>query len=195
MRSLLPATPTAAAVALAAALAGCSTSSAPHVATLQTSAAAAPTSSGGTQDYDALMVQYAHCMRAHGVEDYPDPVQQPGHSGLSLQYGGNTTAAPYQAADDACKHFIAPLVALKQDAAHDAVSATKLQALTAYARCMRGRRIPMLDPDPNDGHISLGRVPDTDDSIGRSSPQFHAADTACRSQLPAGTNDDGTGPP
>ena len=61
---------------------------------------------------------------------------------------------------------------------------------------MREQQIPLLDPDPNDGHISFGTVPGVPDTgIGRHDPQFQAADSACRSNLPADAPDDGTGPP
>ena len=69
------------------------------------------------------------------------------------------------------------------------------QAFLDYARCMRDHQIPMLDPDPTDGHISLGHVDGIANDIGRRDPQFQVADTACRSKLPAGVEDDGTGPP
>ena len=79
--------------------------------------------------------------------------------------------------------------------AHDQLTPTRLQGLTNYARCLRDHQIPMLDPDPNDGHLSLGNVPGISNRVGRSDPEFQSADAACRSQLPAGVPDDGTGPP
>jgi hypothetical protein len=58
---------------------------------------------------------------------------------------------------------------------------------------MRGHDIGMLDPTPF-GALSLGNVPGISNAFGRYSPQFRAADAACRHLLPAGVHDDGTGP-
>jgi hypothetical protein len=51
----------------------------------------------------------------------------------------------------------------------------------------------MLDPGPQ-GQLNLGDVPGITSEFGRYSPQFRAADSACRHLLPAGVRDDGTGP-
>ena len=123
-------------------------------------------------------------MRDHGVSDYPDPVQRPGHSGLSLQYGGDMRAPAFESADSACRHIIQPVIDMKGRNAHDQLTPERLQGLTNYARCMRDHQIPLLDPDPNDGHLSLGNVPGISNRVGRSDPEFQSADAACRSQLP-----------
>jgi hypothetical protein len=51
----------------------------------------------------------------------------------------------------------------------------------------------MLDPT-RFGDLNLGHVPGITSDFGRYSPQFRAADAACRHFLPAGVRDDGTGP-
>jgi hypothetical protein len=156
-------------------------------------AAPAPTT---TVNGDDAFIAYARCMRANGVADFPDPVQLPGHDGLSLVYDGDHDAPAYHSANDACQHLIQSIVDMKTRNARDALTPERLQGLVAYARCMRDQQIPLLDPDPKDGHISFGTVagiPDT--GISRKDPQFAAADAACRSQLPPGVSDDGTGPP
>jgi hypothetical protein len=58
---------------------------------------------------------------------------------------------------------------------------------------MRSHDINMLDPTPQ-GELNLGTVPGITSDYGRYSPQFRAADAACRHFLPAGVRDDGTGP-
>ena len=58
---------------------------------------------------------------------------------------------------------------------------------------MRSHDIGMLDPTPA-GALSLGNVPGISNDYGRYSPQFRAADQACRHLLPADVHDDGTGP-
>jgi len=58
---------------------------------------------------------------------------------------------------------------------------------------MRSHDIDMLDPAPG-GALSLRTVPGITSDFGRYSPQFRAADSACRHLLPAGIHDNGTGP-
>jgi hypothetical protein len=140
---------------------------------------------------DQDFVNFARCMRAHGVA-MPDPVHIPGHSGLSLQFPSATPGPLERAANAACQHYIAPVIQAKQAAAA-AISAPRMAALTRYARCMRAHDIPMLDPT-SFGALNLGNVPGISSDFGRYSPQFRAADTACRQLLPAGVHDDGTGP-
>ena len=142
-----------------------------------------------TAQADRGMVNFAHCMRAHGVQ-MPDPFHIPGHTGLSI-YDPPRTAAT-RAAWAACGHFVQPTVNMKQGH-QQALAALRLRALTDYARCMRGHNIAMLDPTSL-GEVNLGNVPGISSDFGRYSPQFRAADAACRHLLPAGVVDDGTGP-
>ncbi len=187
-------------VALVVAAAGilgaaCSSgSSTPQVASLpgHSGGASSQSSQSETQlsaQSDQDMVSFAHCMRQHGVQ-MSDPVHVAGHTGLSISFPPQVSSN--QAAYGACNHFIAKDVAAK-NAGAVAQSAPHLQALTNYAACMRRHDISMPDPPPN-GELNLGRVPGITNGFGRYSPQFRAADAACRHLLPAGTSDDGTGP-
>ena len=145
-------------------------------------------SSGESSKGDQDMVNFARCMRAHGVQ-MSDPVHVPGHAGLSIDLPTQDSAS--QTAYSACNHFIQALKEAKGAAA--AQAAPHLEALTNYASCMRSHDIDMLDPTPQ-GQLNLGNVPGISDDFGRYSPQFRAADSACRHLLPAGVHDDGTGP-
>jgi hypothetical protein len=62
-------------------------------------------SQGSAQQQQATLTQaldFARCMRARGVPDFPDPVASNGGIGYSL--GGIDTSAPqYQAAQQACR--------------------------------------------------------------------------------------------
>ena len=185
----------AVAVAVAVAvLAGCSAAapgpgSAP-VASLSGSASASPSAQPLTErQSDQDMISFTRCMRSHEVQ-MTDPVHRPGHAGLSIDLPerGPATSAAYAA----CTHFIQAIVAAK-GAGAAAGAAPRLAALTRYAQCMRSRDINMLDPTPQ-GELNLGNVPGITSDYGRYSPQFRAADTACRHFLPAGIRDDGTGP-
>lgn len=141
------------------------------------------------QQSDQDMVDFARCMRGHGVQ-MSDPVHRPGHAGLSIEMPGRNAAN--SAAYAACTHFIAPVTAAKAAGAASQ-AAPEMAALTSYARCMRGHDIAMQDPTPQ-GDLNLGRIPGITDNFGRYSPQFRSADAACRHFLPADVHDDGTGP-
>jgi hypothetical protein len=141
---------------------------------------------------DQAMLDFTRCMRAHGVA-MPDPAHIPGHTGLSIQFPSATPGPATRAASTACTHLIHPLIQAKQASAAAAMSPARLAALTRYAECMRAHDIPMLDPT-SFGALNLGNVPGISSDFGRYSPQFRAADTACRHLLPAGVRDNGTGP-
>jgi hypothetical protein len=185
---------TAAALAVTAVLAAACSSpaSSPQVASLGGHHGGSAAGQQLTQaQSDRDMVNFARCMRAHGVA-MPDPVHRPGHAGLTLQFPSATPSPDMRAASTACQHFIGPIIAAKQ-AGGAAISAARLAKLTDYARCMRAHDIPMLDPD-RFGDLNLGNPPGISSDFGRYSPQFRSADTACRHLLPAGVRDDGTGP-
>jgi hypothetical protein len=133
---------------------------------------------------DQDMISFARCMRSHGVQ-MSDPVHRPGHAGLSIDLPTRDSAT--SAAYAACTHFIQAIIDIKMAGAASQ-AAPELPALTRYAQCMRGHGINLLDPTPQ-GEVNMGPG-----DFGRYSPQFRAADTACRHFLPAGIRDDGTGP-
>jgi hypothetical protein len=143
------------------------------------------TEAQGDQD----MLAFTRCMRSHGVQ-MSDPFHRPGHAGLSLELPERNAASA--AGYAACTHYIQAITQAKAGAAASE-AAPHMAALTRYARCMRSHDIPMLDPTPQ-GQLGLGHVPGITSSFGRHSPQFLAADAACRHFLPADVHDDGTGP-
>src|SRR5215472_2305145 len=51
-----------------------------------------------TAQSDRDMVNFARCMRAHGVA-MPDPVHEPGHTGLTLQFPSATPGPGMRAAN------------------------------------------------------------------------------------------------
>jgi hypothetical protein len=129
-------------------------------------------------------VKFAECMRSHGI-DYPDP------SPSSMQIPAGTDPAS-AGATRACQHWL-PSFNSGSGIRPNPNLAAELPHLIAYARCMRGHDISMLDPN-SFGALNLGQVPGITNDFGRYSPQFRAADAACRHLLPAGVHDDGTGP-
>ena len=175
------------------AAAGCSSAasgpgSAP-VASLSGHATASAAQALTTQQGDQNILSFTRCMRSHGVQ-MSDPVHHPGHAGLSIDMPSRSPAN--NAAYGACIHFIQANITAKQAGAA-AQAAPHLAALTRYAQCMRSHDINMLDPT-RFGDLNLGHVPGITSDFGRYSPQFRAADAACRHFLPAGVRDDGTGP-
>ncbi len=183
--------------AMTAAIAGCANRSAGSgagsaaVASLpgQSGLPAASLQPLTTQQSDLDMVNFAHCMRAHGVA-MSDPFHRPGHNGLSIEMP--TQDAATRPAYTKCIHFIQAIIDVKQAGAA-AQAAPNLPALTRYAQCMRSHDISLLDPTAQ-GQVSLGSVAGISSDFGRYSPQFRAADTVCRHLLPAGVSDNGTGP-
>jgi len=155
------------------------------VASLSGSTSASRSAPALTQaQSDQNMISFARCMRAHGVQ-MSDPVHRPGHAGLSIDMPSRGPAT--NAAYAACIHFIQANIEAKQAGAASR-AAPHLAALTRYAECMRGHGVNMDDPTPQ-GEVRMGQ-----NDFGRYSPQFRAADTACRHLLPAGVGDDGSGP-
>jgi hypothetical protein len=141
------------------------------------------------QQSDQDAINFARCMRGHGVQ-MSDPYHRAGHAGLTLDLPSRSPAT--NAAFAACTHYIQPIIAAKEAGAA-AAAAPHLAALTRYAQCMRRHDISLLDPTPL-GAVGLGHVPGINNDFGRYSPQFRAADAACRHYLPADIHDDGTGP-
>jgi hypothetical protein len=154
----------------------------PGVASLPSHSARPPTTLTQAQQFQRL-VKFAECMRGHGI-DMPDP--QPGTFQIPVASDPATAAALR-----ACQQYLPALNGAASG--QDARLAAELPGLIAYARCMRGHDISMLDPN-SFGALNLGNVPGITNDYGRYSPQFRAADAACRYLLPAGVHDDGSGP-
>jgi hypothetical protein len=136
------------------------------------------------------MIQFAHCMRAHGV-NMADPYHRPGHTGLSISLPEQRPAN--ELAYKSCSQYLKPVIAVKEQAAQQRITPAIRLGLIRYAECMRSHVVPMLDPNAL-GQLNLGNVPGISNGFGRYTPQFHAADHDCRRLLPAGVPDNGTGP-
>jgi hypothetical protein len=135
-------------------------------------------SAGGAQ---AAMLAYSHCMRDHGIWDFPDP---DANGGIDMSGSDLDPDSPqFQAAQEACKSLL-PARSTDQ-------SDTYEQALR-FAKCMRDHGISDFpDPEAN-GEIGIQIEPGTD--LDPNNPQFKAAAHACQSLLPAGPGEDTTQP-
>ena len=120
---------------------------------------------GGSADPTSA-VAYSHCVRGHGVPNYPDPDSN-GKFHI-LPEGPQGTAA-----DHACHHLLSAGAApMSQSQVQHALS-----QLLKYARCMRAHGVPnFADPQATNGMISVGAQ-----GMDVHSPQFQAANRACQS--------------
>jgi hypothetical protein len=113
-------------------------------------------------------VAFAHCMRAHGVPDFPDPLPQGGFpqtgAGNSLQSGSAMTA---------CRRLLPPKPVLSA-----AQQARVLAHDLKWARCMRARGFPGVSDPAVRPHAGI--VITVPASFDLNSPQAQAAAKACR---------------
>ncbi len=122
----------------------------------------------------AATLAFAHCMRSHGVPNYPDPTS----SGLvkeSLQQLG-VTSSQFQSASSHCNHLLPNGGSGPNPAQVQQVRALAL----SFSQCVRSHGVPNF-PDPG----SDGRIPDPATvGINQGSPKFEAANQACRKYRP-----------
>lgn len=140
--------------------------------------ASSSSSAGGAANYQQALA-YSQCMRARGVADFPDPDAQ----GNIIQHvSGNQpdeeNSSVFQAADTACHHLL-PGGGGKSTAAQQQVISRRLK----IAQCMRAHGVPDY-PDPK---VSGGSIVILSGAgINVNSPQFQAAERACKSVIPPG---------
>jgi hypothetical protein len=114
-------------------------------------------------------------MRSHAVPNYPDPDSSGSIPKKSASQLG-VTDAQLQSAQNACQHLLPN--------GGDGPNQAQLQQEKAlglrFAKCMRTHGVALPDPD------SSGRIPDPASvGIDQGSPQFQAANQACRKDRPA----------
>jgi hypothetical protein len=157
------------AVALAVAgvlVAGCSGEPAdPEVAGM--SSASASPSQSATVSGEAEALQYAACMRSHGVPDFPDPTVQNGSVGFSITAGDGVDqdSPQYQSARQACS-------SLRGGGTANSGSGNLAKELK-FAQCMRSHGVPDF-PDPNKNGGFSGTS-----TVNPSSPTFQNAQSTC----------------
>jgi hypothetical protein len=120
---------------------------------------------------------FSACMRKHGVPNFPDP-----DSGGGLTLNGNMGIDPrspqFQSAQKACRKLLPN--GGKPDA--KAQAAFLKQALK-FSQCMRSHGVPNFpDPKPAGGGVGLQIAKNS--GIDPNSPQFKAAQEACKKLLP-----------
>jgi hypothetical protein len=156
-------------MALALLTAACSSAGSSGPAVASVSSSASPSSSTGSTRASALA--YSRCMRAHGVTDFPDPGAD-GHITLPGR-GAHAQSPKLAAAQQACQSLLPP--------AEKARNGPDRTQLLKYARCMRAHGVSNF-PDPSaDGGLTLDPT-----VVNPNSPQFKAAQQACKSLMPGG---------
>src|SRR5579859_7897760 len=143
------------AAASLALLAACSGSPAPATTGGASSPGSTGTAAGAAQTSSA--VTYSHCMRSHGVPDYPDPASNGALPKAGAQDLG-VSDSRFQAAQSACQHLLPAATSFQQQAqqclqAGNCPQALVQQMLTAdraFARCLRSHGVPNW-PDPTVG--------------------------------------------
>jgi hypothetical protein len=163
-----------AAVALGVTVAGCSGGSTPTAGSQPTNTAAAggSGSSGATALADA--VAYSHCVRSHGVSNFPDPVQTPSGGYGYRTIGIDPNSAAFQGAIQACRSLPSPWTSTGQE-----LSSAQQRAWLNWAQCIRTHGLSNF-PDPT---FSGSEVRDS--GLGSSSPQLQSAMDSCKAQMPS----------
>jgi hypothetical protein len=130
----------AAGVAMALLAAGCGGNS-PSSASVSGAAAGAK---GGPGE---AAYQFSACMRNHGVNNFPDPKVKTSAGSTSVIIGINPSISgqpTFKSAQQACQHILPK----PGSSGADHNSPARVQALIAFARCLRTHGFPNF-PDPN----------------------------------------------
>jgi hypothetical protein len=127
-------------------------------------------------------LQFAKCMREHGI-DMPDPVVQQadgsagGETQVAIQVGGDPGAnrpdsKEMEAANAACQHFMADAAGTFNPPSAEDQAKMQEQAL-AFAKCMREHGVDMPDPQfSGDGNFGIAISSGPDDSSNSGGPPF-----------------------
>jgi hypothetical protein len=133
-------------------------------------------------DREQALLDYAECMRDHGI-DMPDPeISSDGSGGILVQQDGGSGMNPdsdkFQQADQACQSILEDTMA--EPEVDPEQEAQMREQLLEFAQCMRDHGVDMEDPvfDEN-GRVEIK----TNGPIGNGDPRddkdFQAAQEAC----------------
>lgn len=110
------------------------------VAACGSSGASTGAATGATNGaFAAKALQFAKCMRASGVPNFPDPSSQ---GGIDLGSGLNPQSPAFQAAQAKCKKYLPGKLGRPGKP-----SRAEVQAALKFATCMRSHGVPNF-PDP-----------------------------------------------
>lgn len=126
------------------------------------------------------LVALAHCMRGHGVPNFPDPSTSGGFSDANGQL--DLGSSQVQRAYGACRHLLpggGPDISQLQQRIQQKQEQA-LPALLRFAKCVRSHGEPGF-PDPTPTGLDLNGT-----GIDPASALFQAAVRPCQHALPAG---------
>ncbi len=126
---------------------------------------------------NSQLVAFSRCMRSHGVPTFPDPNGSGGLPKQTAQQLG-VTGAQFQAAQTACQ----PLLPNHGSGPTPAEVQQETTQALKFSQCMRAHGVTNF-PDP--ATTGQHRIPDPASlGIDQGSPQFQAANHACRNYRP-----------
>jgi hypothetical protein len=168
-------------IGLALATAACGGSPKAGVASLGTTTTAVPAGAGasGGPSYDGDLVEYARCMRSHGVLNFPDDPASSGFNAamVALKQIGAMSLPEFQAAALACRKYAPAGVPPPQITTQD--QADYLKA----AQCMRAHGIAGFPDAVFSGSNVNFPIPQ---GMNTNSTQFRRAREICELLIPAG---------
>jgi hypothetical protein len=129
------------------------------------------TTTTGSKDPQEAALEFARCMRAHGV-DVPDP-SAGGGIDLNAKPGDS---AKLDRAQKACQ----PLLANAAPKLSEEQQNLMQDAALAFAKCMRAHGIDMPDPTFGSGGIVIQKKSSGDVGQNPDDPKFKAAQKACQ---------------
>jgi hypothetical protein len=170
----------AALVGLALLAAGCGGSSGSGAKVAQigsTSSTTTSTEVTGESKREAI-VAFSACMRSHGVPKFPDPEPVAGGMRISIgpESGINPNGPQFKRVERVCRRLLP-----NGGRQTPQEQAKQLQQALDFSACMRRHGVPKF-PDPKagpGGGIELPRI-----GVNPKSPQFKAAQKACRKVVP-----------
>ena len=140
-----------------------------------------------TAEQEEAQLEFAACMRAHGV-DMPDP--QPGQGGnvFSVEKRPGSKATGVNPEDPKTKEALAAckgkLDEVRQEPSAEEREEFKEEAL-AFSQCMRDHGIDMPDPQfGSDGKVTMRIGGPGSSGPSPESPAFQQAQEACQDEMP-----------
>jgi hypothetical protein len=120
---------------------------------------------------------YAECMRAHGLPGFPDP-QSDGTFNSTRANANDFHGTLFLSADKACAHLEGPGMTPAQQQQN-------ASQVLRYAACMRAHGILGFQAEVQGDRVAMGiQGPGSE----MSTPQFLAAQRACRKLMPSGSD-------
>ena len=140
-----------------------------------------PSSTGGGssnagRSTNSKQLAFSHCMRSHGLSNYPDPTSS-GLPKVGPQQLG-ITSSKFQTAQTACQHLLPTSGQSSQ-----AQDQRTMNAMLNFARCVRSHGVsnwpdPLAESDP--GQAGTPGFPRNMPGVNQNSPQVKSAMAACQ---------------